>query len=110
MVTVEEAHALGLVCCRESVAILHLGLTSLTALGLDLNHTVSTLGTPDGCSGSVLEYGDALYILRVDVEQFGELVFGSAGVVEPVLIVAFEDVPIDHDEWFGVSVDGAHTA
>ena len=95
----------------ETVREVDFCLTCHTTLGVDLNHTVSTAGTPDGRGGSVFQHLDFLDVLWVHRQESGKLLL----VVE-VLKVHFrhvvrkvEDVAIDNDQWLGATVDGAHT-
>ena len=109
VVTIEEFVAFWLPTACETVRILHRGLALGTTLGLDFNHTVSTLRTPNGCCCSVLEDGDRLDILGVDIEEFGKLLFVGIGVVEVGVSVVGPNVTVDHDERVGVTVDGGNT-
>ena len=73
LVTVQQFHTCGLVGTSQSEAVGHACLTTCTALGFNLNHTVGTLGTPDGRSGSILQHCDTLDILRVHIQQLSKL-------------------------------------
>ena len=50
-----------------------LGLAHGTLLGIDDKHTIGTLGTIDGCSGSILEHIDALDVGWGNVQQGTEV-------------------------------------
>ena len=65
--------------------------------------------TPDSCSGSVLEDGDRLDILRVHTEEFGELVFVGISVVEVFIHVVHPHVAVYDDKWVRITIDGADT-
>ena len=60
LVTVEQFIGRGLPGACKLIAVVHLGLASRTALGLDLDDTVGTLGTPHSRRGSILQNRDPL--------------------------------------------------
>ena len=108
LVAIEQLDALGLVGARETVAVGDLRLAACTALRLNLDDTIGTLRTPDSCSSGIFQYGDALNVLGVDVQQLGELLVVGSRDVE-VRLVALPDVAIDDDEGFAGTIDTRHT-
>ena len=110
LVTVEQLHAFRLVGSRKTQAVGNLRLASGTALGLDFDDTIRTLRTPDGRCGSILQHGDALDVLGVDVQQLGKLLVVGRGEVEIVGVARLPDVAVDNDERLAGTIDTRHTA
>ena len=79
----------------------HVGLTTDTTLGGQLDDTVTTLRTVDGRCSSVLQHVDGGDVLRVDVQQFSELFVVGTSHIE-VVEVHLADVTVDHDQRVGV--------
>ena len=67
LVRVGLLHHLGGCQGRERQVKRNLGLAFSTALGGNQNDTVSTAHTEYGCSGSILQHGNALDFVGVDV-------------------------------------------
>ena len=110
LVTIEQLHAFRLVGSRKTQAVGHLRLASGTALGLDFDNTIGTLRTPDGRCGSILQHGDALDVLRVDVQQLSKLLVIGRGEVEVLgAATRLPDVTVDDDKRLAASVDTRHT-
>ena len=84
----------------------------MTAAQLDFDYTVRTTDTPLGSGGSVLQYGDALDVFGVHVQQCRELLFIVHGLEVHILCVIgkFEDVVVYYDQRLCVTVNGAGTA
>ena len=97
VVTAEELVTLWLIGSCEAERVAHAGLTLATTFGDELNHTVGTLRTIDGCCGGVFQYGDRLNILGVDVEKLCKLLVVGRVDIE-VAHVNVPRVSVDHDE------------
>ena len=89
-----------------------MGGTAATAAQLDLDDTVGTAHTPLGCRTGILQYGDALDVLGVDVQQGGELLLVvHVGEVDGLSVLGqFEDVVVHDNQGLGTTVDGGGTA
>ena len=110
-VTVKHVQTLGGPLASEAVREIDFRLTGRTTTGGDLNHTVGTARTPDGGSGGVLQHVDVLDVLGVHRQKGSELLL-IVQVFEVHLRYVgrkVEDVAIDHNQWLGATVDGAHT-
>ena len=101
VVAIEHGHSLGLIGAGESQLVRHAWFASHTALGGQLDDTVTTLRAVDGAGGGILQHGDAGDVLRVDVQQFGKFLVVGASHVE-VVEVHLADVSVDDDERVGV--------
>ena len=97
LVAIEHLVAIGLVCACETEAVVDARITTHTALGLDLDDTIRALRAPDGCSGGVLQHGNALDVFRVHVQQLSEFLF--VGILEVKVVgVGLPDVAVNDDE------------
>ena len=101
VVTTQQVIALGLMGGCELQGVGHVGLATDTTLGGQLDDTVTTLRTIDGRCGSVLQHVDGGDVLRVDVQQFSELLVVGTCHIE-VVEVHLTDVTVDHDQRVGV--------
>ena len=69
----------------------------MSTLSGQLDDTVTTLRTVDGGSRGILQYVDGGNILRVDVQEFGELLVTAGRDIE-VRHIDIPHVAIDNDE------------
>ena len=67
VVRVLNLHLVGEGLETDFLSEINLSLTGITALGSYHNHTIGTTHTIDRRSGSILQYGDALY--RISIEE-----------------------------------------
>ena len=93
VIAIQQLVALRLMSTRETERVSELRFSTRTTLGGNLDDTVGTLRTIDGCGSSILQHGDAGNIFRVDIKQLREL-----------LIVGILHIKVAHIHIPGVAV------
>ena len=111
-VTVQHLVAVGLPGAVELIGEVHLCGTTTTAAQLDFDNTVGTSHTPLGGGSGILQYGDALDILGVHVQQGRELllVIHILEVHALGVLGQIKDMVVHHNQGLCVAVDGGGTA
>ena len=109
LITIKEMVALRLSCASDTIAVCHTGFTAHTTLCLDFDYTISTLRTPDSCSGSIFQYTDILNILWVYIKQLCELLVVCGRQIKILAEVVFPYVTVNYDKRISITVDRANT-
>ena len=111
-ITSKHLITLGLPCAAELVSKVDAGLTTMTTTCLNLNDTIRAISTPLGSTCSILQDGDTLDILRIDLEQCRELflIIHRCEVVSVLLVFGdLEDVVIEDNQRLRITIDGGRT-
>ena len=109
-VAIKHFHTFRLPGTGKTIRKVYTCLTSAATTGFDFNYTVSTAGTPNSSSRSILQNVDTLNILRVHRKQACELL-----AVVHILkvnvgrIITFKHVSVNDDQRFLITVDSCNT-
>ena len=106
LVAREHFHAFRLISTGETIGIGHLGTATRATLGFDFDNSIGALRSPDGSGGCILEHGDGLDVVGVDVEQLSELLVVGTRKVQ--VLVGLPHITVDNDQWVGRHIDRRH--
>ena len=106
VVTIEHTYTIRLIGHIQAIRIGDTRRTTRTALGLNHNHTIGTLRSPNRCSSSIFEYINRLNIVWVNTKELGKLLLIGTGKIKVIITCRFEHVAIHNDERFCIAING----
>ena len=105
MVTIQHAHAFGLVSHRSRIGISHFSLPPDPTLCLNFNHTICSLRTINGRTCGIFQHRNTGDVIRIDIQQLRILFLSGRSEIKTGQVIAFKHITIYYHQRLGITVD-----